>query len=84
MFQPAKAPLDLTPPHDSNSPTLLTDAQVADVASKFRVISLEKCSGVRSGVTTEEAIYAPAKQLKATDPTAKVLFYLATDQQGMF
>lgn len=67
---------------DFNSPTLLTDAQATDAASKFRVISLEKCSGVSSGVTTEEAIYATAKQLKAKDPTAKVLFYLATDQQG--
>ena len=68
---------------DFNSDTLLTDAQATDAASKFRVISLEKCSGVRSGVTTEEAIYATAQQLKAKDPTLKVLFYLATDQQGI-
>ena len=68
---------------DFNSNTLLTDAQAADAAAKFRIISLEKCSGVSSGVTTEEAIYATAQQLKAKDPTAKVLFYLATDQQGI-
>ena len=45
--------------------------------------AVEKCSGVSSGVTTEEAIYATAQQLKAIDPTLKVLFYFATDQQGI-
>jgi len=68
---------------DFNSDTLLTDAQASDVVAKFRIISLEKCTGVRSGVTTEEAIYATALQLKAKQPKAKVLFYLATDQQGI-
>ena len=68
---------------DFNSNTLLTDAQATDVVSKYKVVSLEKCSGVQSGVTTEEAIYATAKQLKAKEPTKKVLFYLATDQQGL-
>ena len=53
---------------DFNSNTLLTDAQAADAAAKFRIISLEKCSGVSSGVTTEEAIYATAQQLN-TVPT---------------
>jgi hypothetical protein len=67
---------------DFNSNTLLTDAQAADVVSKYKVVSLEKCSGILN-VTTEEAIYATAKQLKAKDPTKRVLFYLATDQQGL-
>ena len=68
---------------DFNSNTLLTDAQATDAVSKFRIISLEKCSGVSSGVTTEEAIYSTAQQLKEKDPTTRVLFYLATDQQGI-
>eukprot|EP01079_Euglenida_sp_SAG-EU17-18_P004402 gene4402-4658_t len=38
---------------DFNSPKLLTDAQVKFVSSKYRVVSLEKCTGVASGVTTE-------------------------------
>jgi hypothetical protein len=57
---------------DFNSNTLLTSAQASDVVSKFRIVSLEKCTGVRSNVTTEEAIYATAQQLKAKDPTTKV------------
>jgi hypothetical protein len=57
---------------DFNSNTVLTDAQATDVAAKYAVVSLEKCSGVASGVTTEEAIYATAKQLKAKDPKKKV------------
>jgi hypothetical protein len=68
---------------DFNSNTLLTPAQAKDVVSKYRIVSLEKCSGVRSHVTTEEAIYGTAQQLKKLDPTVKVLFYFATDQQGI-
>jgi hypothetical protein len=47
------------------------------------VISLEKCTAIASGVKTEEAIYATAQRLKKIDPTLKVLFYFATDQQGL-
>ena len=57
---------------DFNSNTLLTDAQAIDVVHKYRIVSLEKCTGVESGVTTEEAIYETAKQLKAKEPNQKV------------
>ena len=56
---------------DFNSPTLLTDTQANDVASKYRVVSLEKCSGI-DNTTTEEAIYSTAAKIKAIDPTIKV------------
>ena len=48
-----------------------------------QVVSLEKCTGVSSNLTTEEAIYETAAALKAKDPTTKVFFYFATDQQGL-
>jgi hypothetical protein len=70
-------------PADFNSNEILTDAQLAFVSSKYRIISLEKCTGIRSGVMTEDAIYATAQRLKKADPKTKVIFYLATDQQGL-
>lgn len=68
---------------DFNSPTLLTAAQAEFVSQKYKVVSLEKCTGVQSGVKTEEAIYTTAMQLKKINPATKVFFYLATDQQGI-
>ena len=67
---------------DFRSPSLLTDAQAEFVASKYRIVSLEKCTGAAT-TKTEEAIYSTARQLKKKDPTTKVIFYLATDQQGI-
>jgi len=59
----------------------LTSAQAAFVAAKYRVVSLEKCT---SSTNTEAAITSTAAQLKAIDPTVKVLFYWAVDQQGIW
>jgi len=67
---------------DFNANALLTDAQAKFVAEHYRVVSLEKCSGI-ANTTTENAIYTTAAQLKKIDPTIKVFFYLATDQQGI-
>ena len=60
----------------------LTSAQAAFVASKYRVVSLEKCTG--GDKNTEAAITATAAQLKAIDATLKVIFYWAVDQQGIW
>ena len=40
--------------------------------SRYRVVSLEKCTGVRSNQTTEDAIYATAQQIKRIDSSIKV------------
>jgi hypothetical protein len=55
--------------------SLLTDAQAAFAASKYKVISLEKCTGRGQGVTSEKAIYQTARQLKKFNPALKVIFY---------
>jgi hypothetical protein len=68
---------------DFNSNTILTDAQVTDVTNKYRIISLEKCTGFSSGFKTEDAIYSTAAAIKKKNPKTKVFFYLATDQQGI-
>lgn len=49
-------------------------AQAADVASHYRVVSLEKCSGGVDKTGTEAAIYASAKLLKAAKPRCVLLF----------
>ncbi len=61
----------------------MTDAQIKFAASKYRIVSLEKCTGSQNGTKTEEAIYATARRLKDVDPNVKVIFYWATDQQGI-
>jgi hypothetical protein len=63
---------------DFRSPALLTDEQAAFVAAKYRVVSLEKCTGAETS-KTEEAIYTTAAQLKKINPSVKVLFYLNMD-----
>jgi hypothetical protein len=63
--------------------TLLTDGQAKFAASKYRVISLEKCTGQAQKVLTEKGIYQTARQLKKIDPTVKVIYYLATDLGGL-
>ena len=68
---------------DFNANKILTDKEIAFVAAKYRVVSLEKCTGVASGLKTEEAIYGTAQRLKKANPAIKVIFYLATDQQGL-
>lgn len=68
---------------DFNPRNLLTDTEAQFAASKYKILSLEKCTAIGSGVKTEEAIYTTARQLKKIDPTIKVMFYLATDQQGL-
>ena len=61
----------------------LTDDQATFVAKNYRVISIEKCSGEQDGISTEEMIYSTAYQLKKLDPSLKIFFYWATDQQGL-
>ena len=67
---------------DFNNGQLFTDADIAFASQKYRVLSLEKCTGSSAGLKTEEAIYSTAARLKAANPAQKVIFYLATDQQG--
>lgn len=62
---------------------IFSKEQAEFAASKYRVLSLEKCSGSADGVKTEEAIYTMAQQIKEIDPTIKVFFYWATDQEGI-
>lgn len=50
---------------------------------RYAVISFEKCTGMGAGVKTEDAIYSEAIRLKKLDPTKKIFFYFATDQQGI-
>jgi hypothetical protein len=58
----------------------LTAAQAADVASHYRIVSVEKCTRSDAGPEpTEFAIWDTAAQLKALDPTIRVLFYIHTD-----
>eukprot|EP01043_Picozoa_sp_COSAG02_P075011 COSAG02_NODE_15270_length_1187_cov_1.486213_1_plen_301_part_01 len=61
----------------------LTDTQASFVAEHNEIVSLEKCVGSNVGLKTETAIYQTAAQLKALKPSLKVLFYWATDQQGL-
>jgi hypothetical protein len=63
--------------------TLLTDDQAKFAVSKYKIISLEKCTGSAQHVLTEKGIYQTARQLKAIDPTVKVVYYLATDLGGL-
>lgn len=67
---------------DFTAQQLFTNAQIKFAAAKYRVLSLEKCTG-RINTTTEEAIYTTARAIKQTDPTVKIIFYWATDQQGI-
>ena len=61
--------------------TALNAEQSTFAVSKYRIISLEKCTGPGP---TEANIYATAARLKALDPSVKTLFYWATDQQGIW
>jgi hypothetical protein len=63
--------------------SLLTDSQAAFAASKYKVVSLEKCTGRAQGVKTEKGIYQTARQLKKINPDLKVIFYWATDTGGI-
>lgn len=49
--------------------SLLSQSQAAFVASKYRIISLEKCTGRSQGVTTETGIYRTARQVVAWPTT---------------
>lgn len=68
---------------DFNSATVLTDAELDFASAHYRIVSLEKCTGVQSNVTTEGAIWATAHRFKQRDPTTKIIFYLSTEQQGL-
>lgn len=58
----------------------LTSSQAADVVSHYRIVSVEKCTRGDAGPEpTERAIWDTAAQLKALDPTIRVLFYIHTD-----
>jgi hypothetical protein len=68
---------------DTNNPNVYSPSEIEFVAAHYKVFSMEKCTGVQSGLKTEDAIYKTAQQLKAKNPAIKILFYLATDQQGI-
>jgi hypothetical protein len=69
---------------DMNAPKLLTDQEIQFVSSHYKIFSMEKCSGSRSGNTTEEYIYSTASRLKKLNNSTKTIFYWATDQQGIW
>jgi hypothetical protein len=46
----------------------------------YRIVSLEKCTGPGP---TEPNVWATAKQLKAIDPSLKVIFYWDVDQSNL-
>jgi hypothetical protein len=60
---------------DFGSTLLLNANQSSFIADAYSIISLEKCFGQGSNLTTEEAFAVTSAQLKAIDPTTKVLFY---------
>jgi hypothetical protein len=55
-----------------------TDDQVSFVGSKYRIVSLEKCSGSANGTQTEDYIYSMAMRLKKEDPNTKVQIVTGT------
>ena len=57
----------------------LTDAQAAFVASHYRIVSIEKCTGYPA-LTTEAGFLRSAQLLKAHDPTVQTLLYWDTNQ----
>jgi len=59
----------------------LTPAQSAFAAASYTIVSLEKCTGPGP---TEANIYATAARIKAANAKTRVLFYWATDQQGIW
>lgn len=61
--------------------SLLTESQAEFVATHYKIVSLEKCTG--NPMPTEEAIYKTAKQLKKINPLLKVLFYHSVTQAGV-
>jgi len=67
---------------DWSQTVLMTDDEVSFAAKHYRIISLEKCTG-RDTNTSEVGIYSTAQRIKQQDPTIKVFFYWATDQQGI-
>ena len=68
---------------DFQSRADMTDEQVAFANDKYQIISLEKCSGILNGTYTEDFVYSTARRLKRLTPGKKVIFYWATDQQGI-
>ena len=68
---------------DFRSPAEMTDAQVQFASDKYRIISLEKCSGINSNMKTEDFVYSTAQRLKAIDPETKIFFYWDTSQAGL-
>lgn len=68
---------------DFRTTELWTEAEADFAAEHYRVVSVEKCTGVANGGITEDGVYHTAQQLKKRDPSIKVFFYWATDQQGI-
>ena len=58
--------------------SVLTTAQAADVASHYKVVGLEKCTGNGQGFDTVAGIYENARLLKLADASVKVFFYMST------
>ena len=58
--------------------SILSPAQAADVASHYKVVGLEKCTGNAQRVDSVAGIYESARLLKLADPTVKALFYMST------
>ena len=61
---------------------LMSSSQASFVASHYKIVSIEKCTGSPK-ITTEMGFYASAQQLKAIDPQIKVLFYWNVKQVSL-
>ena len=48
---------------DFNNGQAFTDGDIAFASRRYRVLSLEKCTGIDAGLKTEEAIYSTAARL---------------------
>lgn len=53
----------------------LTEAQLDFMAQNFPFVALEKSHGLGQHASSEQGIYATARELKARNPAIKVLFY---------
>lgn len=58
--------------------TFLSEAQAEFVANHYQIYSVEKCTGWRQGMSTEQATYQLYKRVKKYNPSIKILFYINT------
>jgi len=62
---------------------MFDDNEANFVASHYKIVSMEKCTGKGSGLDTEIAIWRTADQLKSINPDLKVLFYINLENAGL-